>query len=257
VSSELLTLGFSVLSERVGNIEPPQLNLPVKIIISIQDPDNANTPLPSSFQYESFESKNRGVTKSRNVVLDRTRTKYLLFADDENRFLSEGITTVINYLEKNPQCDLVLAQAIDEDGNLRKDYPKSQTNLNRFNCARAATYEMIVRMDAVKSAHLYFDENFGAGAENYLGDEYIFITDLLTRGRNAVFLPITIAVHPKESSGGSWGTERDLRARAKVFTRVFGSSAPFVRAVFYLKNYGKTNGLSGLFQFVRGKYPQT
>ena len=256
VSNELLTVGFSVLSQRINNIKPPQLDIPSKVIISIQDPDNTKTQLPDSFAYEYFESKNRGVTKSRNVVLDKTKTKYLLFADDENTFLSDGITSVINYLEKNPQCDLVLAQAVDEEGNLRKEYPKNQTKLNRFNCARAATYEMIVRMDAVKSAHLYFDENFGAGAENYLGDEYIFITDLLTRGRNAVFLPITIAIHPKESSGGTWGTDEDLQARAKVFTRVFANTAPLVRAAFYLKNYRKTKGMSGFFQFVRGKFNQ-
>ena len=54
-------------------------------------------------------------------------------------------------------------------------------------------------------------------------------------------------------SGSLWGTERDLLARAQVFQRVFGSWAPIVRAAFYFKNYGKTNGLKNFKKFVRGK----
>ncbi len=256
VSSELLTVGFSVLSQRVGNIKQPNLDIPFKIFISIQDPDNTNTPLPNGFHYEYYETKSRGVTKSRNIVLDRTDTKYLVFADDENTFLADGITQAINYLEIHPQCDLVLAQAVDEKGNLRKKYSKRETKLTRFNSAKAATYEMIVRMDSIKKEGLRFDEEFGAGAENYIGDEYIFIADLLSKGRNAVFLPIIIAIHPQVSSGGTWGTDKDLNARAKVFTRVFGSAAPLVRAAFYLKNYSKTKGIAGFFPFVSGKSPK-
>jgi hypothetical protein len=88
---------------------------------------------------------------------------------------------------------------------------------------------------------------------NYIGDEYIFIADLLNKGGTAMFLPITIAIHPKDSSGSLWGTERDLLARAQVFQRVFGFWAPIVRAAFYFKNYGKTNGLGNFKKFVRGK----
>jgi hypothetical protein len=91
---------------------------------------------------------------------------------------------------------------------------------------------------------------FGAGAENYLGDEYIFITDLLKKGGKGVFLPLTIAIHPEESSGSRWGTESDLRARAQVFQRVFGRYAPFVRTAFYLKNFRKFGGFSNLAKFI-------
>ena len=98
-----------------------------------------------------------------------------------------------------------------------------------------------------------FDENFGAGAENYLGDEYIFITDLLKKGGQAIFLPLTIAIHPEESSGSRWGTESDLRARSIVFQRVFGVTAPLIRTAFYLKNFQKFPGTKYLFKFIFGK----
>jgi hypothetical protein len=253
VSNELLTIGFSTLSERINNIEPPRVSVPHKVFISIQDPHNSTEPLPSNFKFDSIKSAELGVAKSRNTVLRNAETKYLLFADDEIVFLDRGVKSAVAYLEAHPECDLVLAQAIDTTGALRKRYSKKKVQLTKFNSAKAATYEMIVRVESIKSKDVYFDEKFGAGVSNYIGDEYIFITDLLNKGGTAMFLPITIAIHPKDSSGSLWGTERDLLARAQVFQRVFGSWAPIVRAAFYFKNYGKTNGLRNFKKFVRGK----
>lgn len=253
MSSALLTIGFSTLADRVENIEKPIISIPHTVFLSIQDPEASSVPLPNNFKYEFVKSPERGVAKSRNTVLRSAKTKYLLFADDEIVFLDRGVKAAIEYLEDNPECDLVLAQAIDTTGALRKRYAKKIVKLSKFNSAKAATYEMIVRVDTIKTKHVYFDEKFGAGVSNYIGDEYIFISDLINKGGNAVFLPITIAIHPKDSSGSLWGTERDLIARSQVFQRVFGSWAPIVRAAFYFKNYSKTNGIGNFRKFVRGK----
>jgi hypothetical protein len=254
MKDKLLTIGYSVLADRLKNITAPEVDLNHEVYISIQNPQNIEFTLPTNFEFRSAESKAKGVAKSRNVVLKNTETRYLLFADDEIVFLSNGIKSAVSYLEANPDCDLVLAQAVDTKGALRKAYPKGITKLTKFNSAKAATYEMIVRVDSARNKGVAFDENFGAGVENYLGDEYIFITDLLKKGGTATFLPITIAVHPEESSGSRWGTESDLRARAQVFQRVFGGLAPLVRAGFYMKNFQKFGGLKNLGKFVIGKF---
>jgi hypothetical protein len=254
MKDNLLTIGYSTLADRLNNISAPEVNLPHDIFISIQNPMNIAYSLPTKFEFRSAISSEKGVAKSRNVVLNNAQTKYLLFADDEIIFLSDGIKSAIAYLASNPNCDLVLAQAVDTKGLLRKAYPKAETKLTRFNSAKAATYEMIVRVETVREKNISFDENFGAGVDNYLGDEYIFITDLLKKGGKATFLPVTIAIHPEESSGSRWGTESDLRARAQVFQRIFGVTAPLIRAAFYLKNFGKFGGLKNLFKFIIGKF---
>jgi hypothetical protein len=250
----LLTIGYSTLADRLKNISAPEVNVPHEVFISIQNPKGIEYSLPTNFDFRSAISIEKGVAKSRNVVLNSTQTKYLLFADDEILFLSDGIKSAISYLESNPACDLVLAQAVDNQGVLRKSYSKTEVKLSKFNSAKAATYEMIVRVESVRNKRVTFDENFGAGAENYLGDEYIFITDLLKKGGRATFLPLTIAIHPEESSGSRWGTDSDLRARAQVFQRVFGFTAPLIRTAFYLKNFSKFGGLKNLFRFISGKF---
>jgi hypothetical protein len=254
MKDNLLTIGYSTLADRLKNISAPEINLPHEVFISIQNPKGIEYSLPTNFDFKSAISNEKGVAKSRNVVLNSTQTKYLLFADDEIVFLSDGIKSAISYLESNLACDLVLAQAVDTKGVLRKSYPKSEVKLSKFNSAKAATYEMIVRVESVRNKGVAFDENFGAGAVNYLGDEYIFITDLLKKGGSATFLPLTIAIHPEESSGSRWGTESDLRARALVFQRVFGVFAPLIRTAFYFKNFGKFGGLKNLLKFIIGKF---
>ena len=62
--------------------------------------------------------------------------------------------------------------------------------MSRFNSAKAETYEIMVRIESIRNAGIKFDENFGAGADNYLGDEYIFIADSIKKGLKGVFLQI-------------------------------------------------------------------
>ena len=254
MQEKLLTIGYSTLADRLKNIAPPKVDLPHDVFISIQNPQKVDFDLPSNFDFQYIKSEDQGVTKSRNLVLNQVKTKYLLFADDDIAFISKGIESAVSYLEANPNCDLVLAQAMDTEGVLRKAYPKREVKLTRFNSAKAGTIEMIVRVESVRSKGIAFDENFGAGAQNYLGDEYIFITDLLKAGGSATFLPITIAIHSEDSSGSLWGTESDLRARAMVFQRVFGVTAPLIRIAFYLKNFQKFAGTKNLYKFIFGKF---
>ena len=204
-------------------------------------------------QSKLVELKSKGVAKSRNAALKYASGKYLIFGDDDITFAEEGIKTLLQYFEENPQCSIILAQTSDETGILRKSYPTKQHKLTKYNSAKAATYEMMIRTDAIREAGITFDENFGAGANNYLGDEYIFIADALNKGLKGVFLPVRVAIHPKESSGSGWGTQRDLTARAAVFTRVFGAMAPIFRALFLLKSRKGRVGFLNALRFIIGR----
>jgi hypothetical protein len=112
---------------------------------------------------------------------------------------------------------------------------------------------MIIRVADIRRLGVRFDEDFGAGAKNYLGDEYIFVVDLVRAGGKAVFAPITLAQHPTESSGSRWGSAQDRRARAVIFTRVFGFFAPLVRLPFGIRRRRELGSLKNLLLFVLGR----
>lgn len=227
-----LTIGYSSLAERVKGIK----FLPnYQKILVVQNPNQISFEMPKAPSLFTVMLNNKGVAKSRNQALKHCKTEYLLFADDDITFNEAGIVEAISYLDQNPNCDILLMQAVSPDGKLRKSYPTKAHKLTKFNSAKAATYEMMVRVPASHKKNIWFDENFGAGVENYIGDEYIFITDLLKSGSKGQFLPITIATHPVESSATPWTSEKAIKARAKIFTRVFGVAAPIVRLAFIIK----------------------
>jgi len=238
-----LTIGYSTLADRAKNIVFPK-NSDWEYQLHIQQAVKKTTK-PGFFYLNSI-----GVAKSRNSAIRNAAGTYLLFGDDDVVFNEEALATALRYLDQNPEVSLLLASAVDETGHLRKNYPEKQTQLTKFNCARAATYEMIVRVEDVKNHSVVFDENFGAGAKNYLGDEYIFITDLISKGARCVFMPIPIAMHPANSSGARWGEQQDRIARARVFTRVFGPLAMPVRLAFALRRITELGGIWNAVKFV-------
>jgi hypothetical protein len=251
-----LTIGYSTLANRVENIVFPSLPFPHRILISVQNPTQTKFTIPASqVDVSVIESSETGVTKSRNKVLANTTTELLVFADDDASISATGLTDVLEFFSNHPECDLVTAMTVNEKGQPRKSYPKKATKLSLFNSAKVGTIEMVLRVESARSRGVTFDENFGAGALNKLGDEYIFISDLLKRGGQGVFLPIVLASHPDESSGANQSeseSEGDLEARAKVFSRVFGWKSPMIRAVFYLRRRQNRRNIKSFIRFVRG-----
>ena len=245
----LLTIGYSTLANRGKNI---QFLKEVENLVVIQNPDNEQLPEFAS-NISVIELKNRGVAKSRNKVLAAAKTKYLLFGDDDVDFKIAAILRVISYLEAHPDVSIVLTQAVDEDGQLRKSYPLKSHNLALRNSAKAATYEIILRVEDIRNLGITFDENFGAGAKNYLGDEYIFIADALRAGLKGVFLPVSIAQHPSHSSGNVQNSSADVLARAQIFTRVFGVLSPIIRLAFLVKPPRKRFGILNSLRFILGR----
>lgn len=256
-----LTFGYSILADRLANIQLPDLasHPDWDVLITVQ---SGNDELPTAEQLAKLPSGERvrvlsfagtGVTKIRNKVLENATGDYLIFADDDIGFDERGLLQAIQEMIDN-KLALLLGQAVDEKGKLRKSYPAAKQKLTKFNSGKAATYEMLVDVNAVASSGVRFDESFGAGAEEtYLGDEYIFIADLLSKDLACSFMPIVLATHPTDSSGSGWGTERDRRARALIFDRVFkgNRTLPYMaRAAFGIKKLGKGLNLKTWLLFI-------
>ena len=245
----LLTIAYSTLPNRVKAIVFPERRPDREVLVQVQNPQEISYVV-SEKTAKIIEMRSVGVAKSRNAAIERASGKYLLFADDDITFSENGIAEALEYFEANPDCAIALTQAKDDSGALRKEYFNEIKPLRLTNSARAATYELMIRVDAFREKGIKFDEEFGAGAENYLGDEYIFISDALRAGLKGVHLPVVLATHPTESSGSRWGSEKDLSARQKVFSRVFGWRAPIYRAAFLLKTKNPNPGFMKSLKFI-------
>ena len=93
------------------------------MLVSLQSLTKApySVDIPNSRLIQSCDS---GVAKSRNVVLDNSLGKYLVFGDDDITFIESGLIQVIQFFEEHPECAIILAQAINDFGMPRKKYKK-------------------------------------------------------------------------------------------------------------------------------------
>ena len=117
------------LAERAATIRLPDRMDDVEVLIVVQGgavPGDA--PRRHDVRYEELDS--RGVTKSRNAVLDGARGQFVLFADDDIVFHEEGVRSVLRELVEHPDVALVLGIAVDEGGRLRKPYPSRRSMIS-------------------------------------------------------------------------------------------------------------------------------
>ncbi len=253
MSEPLLTIGYSVLGDRAAGIRLPDPRSDVEILVVVQGGAPGPGAVPDRADVRVVHLHSTGVAKSRNEVLRQARGTFVLFADDDIVIREEGVRAMLDALRRDDSLALGLGTAVDQAGGVRKRYPGRSVRLHRWNAGKAATYEMMLRRSAFADACVRFDEEFGAGLPQYLGDEYILIADALRAGLRCRFLPHVLAVHPTDSSGSGFGTPRDAAARAAVFDRVFGRTAPVARLAFVARSPRRFGSLGLAARFVRGR----
>ena len=256
-----VTLGYSSLVSRLAAIPTADaLGGAQQVVVAQTGAEDGRGDLDpdAQAQVERLEAggatvvvlHSRGVAKSRNEVMRHADRRFLLFCDDDVAIDLEGVAAAAEHLRDTGHA-LAMGRAVDETGAMRKAYPSEVTALTLYNSARAATYEMMIDVEQVRSAGVWFDERFGAGAPLYLGDEYILIADLLRTGAKADAVPLTVAMHPADSSGARWGTDADIDARSAALSRALGRRAWWVKPLFAARHLSEL-GVRGAVRFVRG-----
>ena len=252
VNNPIVTLGYSTLSERYKEINLPEIDPRVEILIGVQGNNQSQIPM-SLLRGDTRVSylDSLGVTKSRNYMIDNAKGDYLFFGDDDIDWEIDNIWEIVDYFKNHSDTHLISGRTLNEDGFYRKSYSNRSRKLNFFNSAKTGTVEMAIRVNQFRLSRIYFDEAFGAGSENFLGDEYIFITDALKQGIRCQYLPIDFSMHKGISSGVIYGSVEDAQARSAVLSRVFERKALLAKVAFLLKNMAKFRKFSLIRTFLR------
>ena len=248
-----LTIAYSVLAEGLPRVVLPRTRVDTEILMVVQGPGDV---APQRDDVRVIRLKSTGVALSRNAAIREATGEVLVFGEEDVTWLPKGLVEVLATFADNPRLAVLLGRANDETGALRKRYPAIRESATIWNSARVGTIEVAVRPEMIRRANVTFDENFGAGTRNFLGDEYIFVADANRAKLKCDYFPITFSQHPKDSSGTRFGTDADARARSRVFDRVFGWFAPVVRAGLWLRNPGRFGSLVRGVRFVTGAFPR-
>lgn len=184
-------------------------------------------------------TKDKGLSKSRNIALNSCKTEFLLLSDDDVDYLGNSLDVIVkgDYLQgKYVSCFKACIKS-DHSKDF-KAYSKSSKKLNTLDCAKVSSIEMIVNMKLWRKSPVYFDEQFGLGTSNPSGEEFIFLTDIKKQGEAVFFQPSTIVAHDEFSSGQDFYSSDELcRAKVNMFNRVYSSKSFFYIFAFFIKKF--------------------
>ncbi|MGR5469308.1 glycosyltransferase [Vibrio astriarenae] len=253
-----LAIGVSTLNSGISNIDRLIASVPkeVKIIVCHQLDDSESYFWERDYENVFyFRVCDKGLSKSRNFVLDKANeigVDYVLISDDDVVYSQRGMKELIHHLETNKVKNYWL-QSIDEFGTKRKRYPKIRTNVKNRDIFKVASIELCISVKDVTDNNVRFDTRFGLGSTFKACEEPIFLNDCIASNIGLEFVPISVAIHPIESSGSLIYRNYDLLSdRAAAFHRMYGfSKGLFISYLFLFKKYPKCSFDIGFFSLCK------
>jgi GR25 family glycosyltransferase involved in LPS biosynthesis len=169
--------------------------------------------------YNVFE---KGLSKSRNLALENATKKLLVIADDDVIFCKNFQENILEAFNTFTNHDGFRFQFLNHQGNLAKKYPTAfQSKLSTFETLNTSSVELVFKSESLKNAKISFDENFGLGTNFPIGEEAIFVSDLIKKGLKIGFVPQVIVSHSTISTGHKTKNATLYYIQSAVFYRIF------------------------------------
>ncbi len=235
---------ISVYGQGILNIDSLMLpfNENVQYIICHQAYKNITVPDFNRSDVKYIPSDTIGLSKSRNVCLKNSTADLVIFADDDVSYVDDLYEKVLAAFSANPDMTGFFFKIKTRNGEPEfKSYPDTKLLVNNIFKYSPSSIEIVINRNRVRH-EAYFDERFGLGTDFPLGEEKIFVSDLLSRGGEFQFVNEYLVLHPYESSGKAVIHRPALiKATAAYYCRIRGwfISIPFI-ARNILKNGRKS-----------------
>lgn len=220
-----LQVVISTIDNNIENINPKTLqynnliiiNQKTKIELSVDKEERYKESIFNNVKW--IDVLDKGLSRSRNLGLSLTNSEYLYLTDDDIILNTDFSKVVLQSFKDNPEADVL---AFNVEGIKKR---KKKKNISLLNSFKLSSVQLVFRVSFIKKNRLKFDERFGAGAEFKMGEENIFLVDLLKAKAKIIYIPKTIAT--LESSQSTWFegyNNKYFIDRGAIFARMFGFS---------------------------------
>ncbi len=200
------------------------------------------TPSRRVYRVESLRSRDDvrvmkfsdiGSSRNRNHCLRFAIGRLCLWADDDIEFLPGWQVELARGFADQPEATYLTFALLGADGEPKRDFPAVATRHTVRSAFRVETSEIAFHLDRVKALRVGFNEHLGIGTKVGLGEENVFLRDLMAKGASGWFLPKTLAQNGQSTTG-----ER--------FMANLGSQQVFsIGAMAYCRRGGVSHLLSG------------
>ncbi|MBR2616245.1 MAG: glycosyltransferase [Clostridia bacterium] len=188
----------------------------------------------------------RGVGVNRNLALLYATGEYLLFSDDDLRYVDGYRDTVERAFSELPRADCIIFNIETVGSDIGRRQNGKARRVRWYNALNYGAVRLAVRRSSVSREGIFFNCNFGGGTPFSCGEDTLYIISMLKKGLKLYAYPALIAtVDQTESTWFRGYTEKYYFDKGVLYASI---SRPFGRLLCLQDlirhpNY-KKNGLS-------------
>lgn len=178
-----------------------------------------------------FSVRQRGLTKSRNLAIEKAAADVCLLCDDDEEFVLDYEAKILDAYENVPQADVVIFKIVNRPAS----FPDRVMRLRFPQTMKVSSWQISFRRERLLSAGIRFDELLGAGTGNGAEEELKFLTDCEKAGLRIYYVPVEIAsVAQAESTWFHGFTETFFENRGATTRYILGLGTASLYAVYYI-----------------------
>ena len=178
-----------------------------------------------------FSTKQRGLTKSRNMALENARADVCMLCDDDETFVPDYVQKITQAYETLPEADVVIFKM----ANRPASFPERVQPLRFPMTMKVSSWQISFRRRALLDAGIRFDPYLGAGTGNGGEEELKFLLDCQRAGLKIYYVPVEIAsVAQTESTWFHGFTEHFFENRGATTRYILGTWIASLYAVYYV-----------------------
>lgn len=142
-----------------------------------------------------------GVSANRNALLAFSPPGIALMSDDDVEYLPGFAETISSGFERHPDADFLTFVVVDENDQPRRRELTGDLRHTTGTVWGVSSVEIALRVDSVRRLGIRFRENIGIGTPLGLGEEPIFLRDLVRAGAVGYRIEVPICRVGGSSSG--------------------------------------------------------
>ncbi|EKU92999.1 Glycosyl transferase family 2 [Alloiococcus otitis] len=181
------------------------INLSSNCVIVNQNKDNYSV---KDVQYGScnlrlVNSKDIGLSRSRNLAIKNSRADICVIADDDIVYKKNYVNIIKQAYMDNPHADIIAFQVSRINSKDRKkSFRKRKSWDGYLTSMKISSVEITFKRKSIVNNGISFNTDFGAGTYFSHGEENIFLYDCLDHGLKILYLPIEVG--QVDVSNSSW-----------------------------------------------------
>lgn len=135
-----------------------------------------------------ISTKERGLSKSRNMAICNAEGDICLICDDDEELVPGYEQLIVKAYESRKNADVITFMFTRKD----KTYPGISLKHNLKTLLKTSSVEITFLTRSILDKHIRFDEKMGSGSGNGAGEENMFLMDCKRNGLIMYYFPWTI-----------------------------------------------------------------